>query len=141
MDLTLRGGGRRRFGRASEAAMSLSTAAAFVLGSTLKDQINPKRQTAYEHSRLVSLQDADRDLPRRFLMTSVICAHWQFRSDRGWHWKLIASDLISSRSTSRWVLIFKLSLTFLAAFASGLVTGVRAKFAARVSQGGSHSAY
>jgi len=30
---------------------------------------------------------------------------------------------------------------FLAAFASGLVTGVRANFAARVSQGGSYSAY
>ncbi len=30
---------------------------------------------------------------------------------------------------------------FMAAFASGLVTGVRANFAARVSQGGSYSAY
>ena len=66
-------------------------------------------------------------------MTSVLRV--QFRSDRGW--QLITSDLISSRST--WVLI--LSLTFLAAFASGLVTGVRANFAARVSQGGSYSAY
>ena len=32
-------------------------------------------------------------------------------------------------------------LDVLAAFASGLVTGVRANFAARVSQGGSYSAY
>ena len=67
-------------------------------------------------------------------MTSVLRV--QFRSDRGW--QLIASDLISSRST--WVLILTLTF-FLAAFASGLVTGVRANFAARVSQGGSYSAY
>jgi len=67
-------------------------------------------------------------------MTSVLRV--QFRSDRGW--QLIASDLIPSRST--WVLILSLTF-FLAAFASGLVTGVRANFAARVSQGGSYSAY
>ena len=82
-------------------------------------------------------KNADHDLPRRFLWTSVIRV--QFRSDRGW--QLIKSDLrvISSRST--WVLILSLTF-FLAAFASGLVTGhgVRANFAARVSQGGSYSA-
>ena len=58
----------------------------------------------FVHQLPLSLQDADRDLLRRFLMTSVLRV--QFRSDRGW--QLITSDLISSRST--WVLI--LSLTF-----------------------------
>lgn len=52
----------------------------------------------FVHQLPLSLQDADRDLLRRFLMTSVIRV--QFRPDRGW--QLIASDLIS-RST--WVLV------------------------------------
>ena len=64
----------------------------------------------FVHQLPLSLQDADHDLLRRFLMTSVIRV--QFRPDRGW--QLIASDLIS-RST--WVLVE--SLTFLAAIAAG----------------------
>ena len=66
-------------------------------------------------------------------MTSVLRV--QFRSDRG------AVDRVRPH-------FFEIDVgsdfvldVFLAAFASGLVTGVRANFAARVSQGGSYSAY
>ena len=85
---------------------------------------------------LFSLQDADHDLPRRFLLTSVIRV--QFRSDRGW--QLDTSDLISSRST--WVPVPSVEIFGPPSPTSGF--GLRRSCElsyARVSQSGFYSAY
>jgi hypothetical protein len=76
---------------------------------------------------LFSLQDADHDLPRRFLLTSLIRV--QFRSDRGW--QLDASDLISSRST--WVPVSSVDFLGRHRRRPVLVSGVHANFHSHVS--------
>ena len=76
---------------------------------------------------LFSLQDADHDLPRRFLLTSLIRV--QFRSDRGW--QLDASDLISSRST--WVPVSSVDFLGRHRRRPVLVSGVHANFHTHVS--------
>ena len=84
-------------------------------------------RSGYEHVMLFSLQDADHDLPRRFLLTSVIRV--QFRSDRGW--QLNASDLISSRST--WVPVSSVDFLGRHRRRPVLVSGVHANFHSHVS--------